>query len=241
MSRPPLLFHIGYSPWSLKARLALGLAGIEHDRRPYLSVLGEPELRLRTRRLRGKLTVPVLITREGALTDSFSIARWALGTTPLWPDDDAVARWDVWSEELLGLGRVHTTKSVAGDPAALTSSLPPAARRLGPAARALGNAGARYLLRKYPVAAADLVDAMDDRLGQLAGALTNDHLIGGALTYADVTAAVGLSFIEAPRTLRLSPEARPHWRVPALAQKHEALLQWRDRTLSRCVEEAASR
>ncbi|RME24569.1 MAG: hypothetical protein D6798_10910 [Deltaproteobacteria bacterium] len=242
MDRLPLLVQMRHSPWSLKARLALGLAGIRYRTRTHVPLLGEPALRLRTRRLRGRVTVPVLVTSDRLLTDSFEIARWALAGTPLWPDDGAIARWDAWSEDLLCLGRVHATRSMLADPAALVACLPPVANRLGSGARLLGAACARRLLARYPVAATDPRSAMAEPLARLAEALAGQsHLLHQRLTYADVTAAVGLSYIEAPGALPLPSEVRPHYQVPPLAERHRHLLDWRDRILFRCAEVAASR
>lgn len=237
----PLLVHISYSPWSLKARLALDLAGLAHERREYLSVVHEPWLRARTGRWTGKVTIPVMITPRGSLDDSLSIAAAVLKDTPLWPDDQAVRAWDAWSESLLSLGRLHTTHAVADDAEALRASLPGFARKLGPVGMLVGRAGVSYLLAKYPQQVDDLVGEMAPLLAQLDDALDGRRfLVGDRLSYADVSAAVGLSFVQAPMALRLEAASRRHWQVPALADAHPGLLRWRDRVLQACAEQAAS-
>lgn len=238
---PPLLVHVPYSPWSFKARLALELGGVAHDRRVYLPTLTEPWLRLKLGRIRGKVTVPVLFTAQGALTDSLEIARYALGETALWADHDAIAGWNDWSQQLLELGRVRTTALVREDPEALRASLPSGLDRLGPVGLAVGRDAARRLLRKYPVAGGpDPVDAMAALLDELQQALQGRRfLVGEDLSYADVTAAIGLSFVQAPLSLPVGGASRPHWEVPALVERYASVLRWRDGVLRRCAQVAA--
>lgn len=232
----PLLVYVPYSPWSLKARLALRLGGVPHALRVYLPMLGEPWLRWRTRRLAGRMTVPVLLTDQGAVGDSFEIARLALGGTPLWSDPAAIEAWNAWSERMLALGRIRTTRSTMADPAALRASLPAGLGRLGPFSRLLAWVGARYLLRKYPVDAdpAAIERQMDGLLDQLDGVLGDQPYLLGRLTYADITAAVGLCFLSPPTDLPVPDLARPHWTSPALASRYTRLLRWRDGILAEC-------
>src|SRR5690349_1207690 len=72
------LIALPYSPWSEKARWALDHHGVAYRNEVYLPMLGEPALRLRTGRLRGRITVPVLIEEDGPpVMDSIAIARHA--------------------------------------------------------------------------------------------------------------------------------------------------------------------
>lgn len=239
MSRPTL-YSIAYSPWSLRARLALDLAGKPYDKHEYLPTLGEPALRLRLRRPLGRVTLPVMFLPDGtALTDSLDIARHALGDSALWGDEGDVQHWTAWSERMLAAGRVRTTRSVMQDPAALENSLPGPIRSLGPLGMAIGRQAAGMLLRKYPIDAesdatlAEGLDELDDALS------TRRWLGGDQLTWSDVTAAVGLCFVDPPMTLPLGKAARPHWRHDALATEHADAIRWRDRVLRTCAERAA--
>src|SRR5262245_37961692 len=95
-----------FSPWSEKARWALDHHGLAYKYREHLPLLGEPLLRLRARRLTGRVSVPVLVTPEGVLADSFAIARHAdeLGRAPaLFPRgcEAEVAGWNARSEAAL--------------------------------------------------------------------------------------------------------------------------------------------
>lgn len=236
----PLLVQVGYSPWSLKARLALALGGLQHRRMEYLPMLREPWLRWRLRRFTGRVTVPVLLTDQGAVGDSFDIARLALAGGPYWPEDAALVAWNGWSERMLELGRTRTTRQVLSDPDALLASLPAALSGLGPLSTLLARVAARYLLRKYGVAEdqATLEARMDALLDQLAGVLADQEYLLGRLSYADLSAAAGLCFVSPPADLPISPLARPHWTVPTLATRYAPLLAWRDRVLATCAAAA---
>ena len=85
----PTLISLPYSPWSFKARWALGHHAIAYKSSIYLPMLGEPWLRLQTKRWRGPVTVPAWIEERLTLMDSLEIARRADalgGATPLFPD-----------------------------------------------------------------------------------------------------------------------------------------------------------
>lgn len=228
----PLLVHIPYSPWSLRARLALTLGGVEHRRQVYLPTLGEPGLRLRLRRWRGKVTVPVLFTDHGPLTDSLDIARFALEGGPYWPDEGQLARWHAHSEEMLAWGRVRTTKAVLDDPVALRESLPPFVRAMGPVGAAIGRDAARRLLRKYG-REGDPEQALARGAAELAAALEGrTHLVGDRLTMADVTAAVGWSFVDPPAVLPLGENSRTRWTCASVRDAFPQLSAWRDGILA---------
>lgn len=135
---------------------------------------------------------------------------------------------------MLTLGRLRTTLRVRRDPAALLSSLPPGLRRLGPISQWIGQMGADHLLRRYGLGLdeAAIEREMDALLDQCAGALMGrEHLLTQP-SYADIAVAVGLSFVDPPGFLPVASVARPHWTVPALAERYAPLLAWRDRLLA---------
>lgn len=236
----PTLLQIPYSPWSLKARLALRVSGIAFQTKLYLPMIGELALRWRLRRLSGPVSVPVLLTDQGVVSDSYRIARLALAGGPWWPEDPAIDAWNRWSERMLALGRLRTTMRVRRDPKALVASLPSGLAGLGPLSRLIGELGTIHLIRRYGLGLdeAAIEREMDGLLDQCGGALMGrDHLLEGP-SYADIAVAVGLSFIDPPASLPISSLARPHWRVPALAERYAPLLSWRDRVLA-AVDAAA--
>ena len=61
----PELLGLPYSPWSEKARWALDARRVPYREVTYAPLLGEPALRLKLKRWRGNVTVPVLTDDEG--------------------------------------------------------------------------------------------------------------------------------------------------------------------------------
>src|SRR5215510_3324901 len=130
----PTLFYIPFSPWSLKARFVLDHHGIGVDARVYAPVLDELRMRVRLRKPRGRITVPVLFTPEGTLTDSWQIANYAervgSGASLIPPAlHDAVADWNSASERLLSAGRARAMVRAIGDVEAIIETLPERVRK----------------------------------------------------------------------------------------------------------------
>src|SRR5262245_28782286 len=99
------LLGLPYSPWSEKARWALDVRKVPYRYRVYQPLIGEFELRLKTHRFLGAVTVPLLSDeRAGEVyDDSAKIARFAdtLGEGPrLFPaeHESAIAHWIEVSE-----------------------------------------------------------------------------------------------------------------------------------------------
>lgn len=240
------LVHIGYSPWSEKARWAIDHHGIDVERREHLLLVGEAALRLRARKLRGKVSVPLLLDGDGGdLGDSFAIARWAEargGGPPLFPagKEAEVETWNRRSEAVLYAGRVRTAARVVSDPEALRESLPALFRNLGPASAAFGRLGARFLSRKYGYEVGEEAlraheQTMREELARLVEALGGgDYLLGG-FSYADVAMAVALQFVSpvADEFIRLGERSRAAWTEPELSKTFGDLLAWRDRVYAR--------
>ncbi len=233
----PTLYALHYSPWSRKARWALDAHRVAYRYREYLPMVGEPGLRLRARSWR-RVSVPTLVTADGAIGDSFAIAKYAElhgSGSPLLPADslDEITRWNEVAERISRAGRARATRRLRDDPAALLESVPGVLGRLGPVSRLLGRSGAAFILRKY---AADEIDdaratdeiresltAVRDALGQ------GSHLVG-TLSYADITIALSLQFVSpaADDFIPLGPHSRPHWTDPALAAEFSDVIAWRD-------------
>ena len=119
------LLGIPFSPWSEKARWALDARRVPYAYRVYQPIAGEPALRVKLRRLRGRVTVPVLTTDAGdVLTDSVDIARWADGRgegPTLFPPEhaDTIARFVALSERALDAARALTLTRMLEDDDAL--------------------------------------------------------------------------------------------------------------------------
>ena len=223
------LVSISYSPWSLRARMALQAMGVSYHTHPYTPTLSEPWLRWQLGRWTGPVTVPVLLREDGPpLTDSLDIARWgsAQADEPLLPPalDAAICGWNDTADALLEAGRLRTTRRVMADPPALAESLPAAVGALGPVGLVVGRHACRRLLAKYGSADSDdaaCLARMEASLARIDGALTGDWLLEDRLTYADITVAVALSFVRHARDiadLREALDALGRRTLPVIAK-----------------------
>src|SRR5881394_1648957 len=114
------LISLSYSPWSEKARWALDHRGVEYRTEEYTPMLGEPALRVRTRKLRGTISVPVLLGEGKAIFDSLAIARRADelgGGAVLFPEGRGaeIDDWNAKSEAAMSAGRALLLKVLARD------------------------------------------------------------------------------------------------------------------------------
>src|SRR5262245_44081226 len=129
------LLALPYSPWSEKARWALDVCGVPYRYRHYQPLLGELELRGKTRRLRGAVAAPVLTGERGRVSDdSEKIARFAdaqSGRPTLLPPgrEAEIARWVALSERGLAAGRVLALDRQLRDDGALAEMVPRNLRR----------------------------------------------------------------------------------------------------------------
>ncbi len=102
----------GFSPWTEKARWALDHHGVRYHYEEYVPLVDEPWLRLRARRLGGRISVPFLLGPGVALGDSFAIAREAErighGAALLPPHLlPLIETWNERSERLIAAGRAQ--------------------------------------------------------------------------------------------------------------------------------------
>lgn len=228
------LFSLPYSPWSQKAVWALHHHGVQVEKMLYRPLVDEPKLRLRLRRVRGKVTVPVLFDGPDALTDSFEIARHAEARgsgDPLFADLESARRWNTISEEALEAGRARTTLAVLRDPdaqvEALAGIVPDPLRR---PLRAIAVGAAKNLQRKYgPVDASALERGLDALREGLGG---GDYLTG-QFSYADIAMAVVFEFVQPGPHVRRGPAERRAWSDKRLAARYADLIAWRDRIWER--------
>lgn len=241
MASLPRFIALAYSPWSIKAKWALDHHRVAYRTVHYLPMLGEPFLRLRAGRWSGRVSVPMLVTSEGAVTDSLEIARYAerIGEgAPLFPKahEDEIAAWNARSEVILDAGRALSMRRMLESPAALAENVP--GPRLGNLLAPIGALGVRYLTRKYQ-AKGDAEHYREERrmgIEVLASAIatSGDHLVGGALSYADIAMAVATFGLRPPgRAIdHLGDATRECWTDEALAEQHPRVLAWRDRILA---------
>jgi glutathione S-transferase len=238
----PQLWSLPYSPWSEKAKWALDDSGVQYTRRRYEPLLGEPALRWRTGRWRGRVTVPVLQTDDGFITDSFEIARWAAAQAPgstLVPEAELakLREYNELSERGLAAGRAPALTRLLGHEAGLRDMVPKGVRKLGAVATKLASFGVRRTLRKYAStvdgeAERELVGVLERLRSDLAASTARSNGVAHLLptfSYADIAMAQVLAFVEPPRThLRLTDATRESFRDAELATRYADLLEWRD-------------
>lgn len=237
----PELLHIPYSPWSEKARWALDARAITYRPVVYQPLLGEPGLRLRLKRWRGNVSVPVLFTERGAIPDSAAIARWADGHgagPTLFPAqaDAVITAWNALAERGLDAGRARSLARVLDRPGALREMLPKKlAPALGKVGLSIAKAGVRRTLAKYGATRADqdghraeLEAVLDELRAALADGrryLVPEH----GFSFADIAMAQVLGFVAPPaRGLRIGRNNREAFHDPELAPRYADLVAWRD-------------
>ncbi|MEZ4315872.1 MAG: glutathione S-transferase N-terminal domain-containing protein [Myxococcota bacterium] len=226
----PHLVHIPYSPWSERARWILDAAGIEWRATGYVPTVSEPWLRAKLGRWRGPVTVPVLFTDDGPVTDSWDIACWVDRRSPGWmpAGTDALHRT---ADEVLRSGRVLAGKRVLADPEALKASRPALVKPLGPLGTLATADGWKRVLNKYREPGMDDADhraRMTDGLATLEAAVGAGPFVFESFSYADITVASALSFVQPHANLGLEPASARAWSDAELAERFAGLLAWRD-------------
>jgi len=233
----PVFYYLPFSPWSLKAAFALRHHAVDVERKEYIPLLAAPELRLRLRKLGGKVTVPVLFTDEGVLTDSFEIALYAdrVGRgTPLLPADQraAIAEWNSRSERLLAAGRARAMVRATRSLDAAYETLPQVIGKLPLLGPVIARGGLVWFNRKYAILERDqdrheavLRAELDHLRAALAGG--REQLLG-TFSYADVAMAFALQLLEPLPESPMGPATRKAATEDALREQYADLLRWRD-------------
>lgn len=232
----PELWYIPFSPWSLKARCALRLRGVAVQARPYTPLIDEPLLRLKLRRARGRVTVPVLFTEGGALCDSWDIALYAerAGSgASIIPKarQDEIRAFNDRSERLLEAGRVGSMLRVLQMPEAALEAMPPAMRRF------MGTRGALFSVaafnRKYGIApqrAEAARTVMRRELSSLRDLLRDGRrYLLGDFSYADVVMGIALQLVKPVPDSPMGELSKRAATDDELASEFADLLAYRDR------------
>ncbi len=204
----PRLVTIGVSHYCEKARWALDRAGVvyrEERHPPVLHILA-------VRRAGGRRTAPVLVTDEGALTDSSDILAWAdrrPGAPRLYPDD-AAARAAVealetrFDEELGPHVRRFAYAHLLPDRALGRRLLTPGAPRLERALFSLATPAFTWAMRRAmritPEGGERSRARVEGVLGEVEALLADGrpYLAGDAFGAADLTFAALVAPLVAP-------------------------------------------
>ncbi len=233
------LYALPYSPWSEKARWALDHHGIAYREVMYAPPIDEVRLRIRTRNLRGRLSVPLMLDGRRALTDSWDIAVYAdeLGAKEkLIPASriEEIRAIDELSQRGLDAGRVLVLRQGLADDGALAEMAPRFVRRvLGPLTVPVVR---RVVLRTQRKWGADVrtedeaLTTLGEVLAKLQRALAGKEFVLGTFSYADVAASQLLGMVSPvvhPR-LRIGERTRARFTVASLAETFHDLVLWRD-------------
>ncbi len=241
------LIYLPYSPWSERARWAIELSQLPHRRKVYTPLLGELGLKAKIGWSQ-RASVPVLLTPEGALTDSLEIGKYADkhgGGWSLFPSDGdaSIAEWNQRSNAVLEAARGLALPRIAADPEALLEMIPRRLRPLAPVgALALSRYGVLRTITKYHATAGESVylATIREHLLALRTALGPNPADGpatllGRFSFADITAAQMLLPVGPHHGpyLRISPGSRRCWTVAEMAAEFGDLLAWRDAVYER--------
>jgi glutathione S-transferase len=227
------LYFMPYSCWSERARWALLHHRFEFVEIEHVPLLGELGLRVRTRRWRGRATVPLLVDGENPVRESLPIAEYAdaLGSqASLFPGSlrSPIRELHARVEPTVAALRAYLASSL--DDAATLELTPPGLRNV-PLALSASRLSLAFLARKHGVS----FDEIDARLR--AGYQALRTLLSGrryvheqGFTYADIICATALQAL-APvddRFVALGPATRRCWQHAELASEFADLLAWRD-------------
>lgn len=228
-----------FSPWTEKARWALDHHGIAHSFIQYQPLIDEPWLRIKSRNLTSKASVPVLLADGEIIRESFPIARWAElegSATTLFPKEreEDIAEWNDRSDRALRAARALFFTRLVDDPEAQLDNLPPfIPNRLRPFMRPMVKTGVAYLRAKYGADRNFTERArndLDSELTFLRDQLKRGRYLLGEFSYADIAMAVVCQFFS-PITadhIPLAPANRRCWTDPSLCKTHADIIEWRD-------------
>lgn len=235
------LIALPYSPWSEKARWALDHHQIPYRESVYSPLFGMPLLRWKTKKFKGRLTVPIFIENGRVFTDSLEIARHAerFGSgQPLFPMDHEteIQTWNARCERCLSAGRALLLQRVGRNRQAQAEYLPPAIPAtlrtwFGPVTAAVGM---RHFRRKYRIQALpenELESRIASILVTLRGALGggSPYILSG-FSYADIVMAMVMQFVEpvSGDYIPIGTRGRSCWSSPNLTSRFADLVEWRD-------------
>jgi glutathione S-transferase len=231
-----IFISLDYSPWSEKARWSLDHSGIQYTPKPYVSMIGAPWLRYKTKQHKGPVTVPVLIDDKTVLNDSFDIAFYAnskrtdQAAKDLFPCKQKALEWNELSEKALSIGRYFCVERQLGNKLAqieiLPSFIPLKARHYF---TWLARNGLQYHLDKYKVQNPNLSQFRDILL-KLREQLNGRETILEEFSYCDIAMSLTLQYVK-PVAYKYSaqgPASAKCWSTSELFNEFKDLIEWRD-------------
>ncbi|GAC1371796.1 MAG: hypothetical protein NVS3B3_14210 [Aquirhabdus sp.] len=233
------LLGMYFSPWTERARWALDYHQIPYRYVEYTTLLGQPLLRFKTSKPFGKVSVPLLITPDQKVNDSFEIAVYADGKSkkePLVPSAHSteIKDWTASAELALYSARIRATRRIQSSAAALADRLPSYTPRfMRKPFVPMAYIATEYILRKYQLEDDrddQLLRNMDDFFGRADKALRGRKFVFEKLSFADIVIATALQAITPvdDKYIYLGLPSRKCMCEPDLAKKYASLIQWRD-------------
>ncbi|MCB1201094.1 MAG: glutathione S-transferase family protein [Leptospiraceae bacterium] len=233
------LYGLHYSPWTEKARWALDVSNLSYEYIEYLPMLTTPILAIRTGNLFGKITVPLLFTDTGHVSESMPIAQYAAkrGRDSLFPSgkDKEIKKWNDLSETALRAARAMVIEKTARSHGAKQEALPALTPDgLRPVLTPVAELGLWYLRWKHHTSVVPIHEQkiiLRKTLDEIARHLKDGRkFILDEFSFADICVAVIIQSI-APvgdHFLPLDKFTRDVWSEPDLAKEYKPLVDWRD-------------
>jgi len=231
-----IFISLDYSPWSEKARWSLDYSGLQYTPKTYVSMVGAPWLRYKTRQYNGPVTVPALIDGKTVLKDSFDIALYAnskrldQARTDLFPCKQVAQEWNKLSEKALSIGRHLCVERQLGNKPAQIEILPPfIPQKIRLYFTWLARNGLQYHLDKYKVESPDL-SRFRDILLKLREQLNGRETILDEFSYCDIAMSLTLQYVKpvAHKYSAQGPASAKCWSTSELLNEFKDLIEWRD-------------
>lgn len=233
---PPLLLGLAYSPWTIRARWALGHHKVEYRYREHVPMLGEGRLKRYAEQANIETpSVPMLVAGQMVVCDSYEIMCHAdrIGHgTPLDAESDEAAELIDALDPMMRACRVRVTKRTLEDRDALAEAAEAAGPKfLAPMLRGVAAMGARHIAKKYgydPEKADD--GPLIAGLEHLAKLVAGGPYIGDRFGALDIIAASATNGIKphARTAETMGPKTIEMWSAPELAERFAGLLAWRE-------------
>lgn len=228
-----------FSPWTERARWALDYHKIPYRYVEYTTLLGQPLLRLRAGKPFGKVSVPLLITPNERVNDSFEIAAYSDRKSekePLVPSAhfEEIRNWTESAELALYSARLRATRRIQVSSEALADRLPDYTPKvLRKAFVPMAYVATEYILRKYQLeddGDEKLLRNMDEFFNKANNALSGRRLVFDNLSFADIVIATAIQAITPveDKYIYLGSPSRKCMCEPTLEKKYSSLIKWRD-------------
>jgi glutathione S-transferase len=237
-----VLVHLPQSPWSEKARWALDHHGVSYRAVEHMPLLYEAPLRVLSRDLGRRITVPILFEGSDVYSDSLDIARRAeeIGTgQPLFPAAHlaSILKWNDVAESIMKGARMRVMPRLLASPRALAENVPSALRPAAAALAPVAKLATRFIMAKHGIrdaSDAELEAGIVAGLEQAAAALgRREHLVADTFTFADIAVACALGFVSPHDRVPLGAQGKQAFTEPTIAAAFPELVAWRDRTVER--------